>query len=487
MISGRYTLDREVGRGGMGAVWRGEDELLHRPVAIKRIGFAPTGGVDDSSDLVRAEREARLAAMINHPHIVSVYDLVEDDERQWLVMEYVDGTALSTILDTQGAVAPDRAAHLLAQAADALAAAHHAGIVHRDVKPSNMLVTPDDTLKITDFGIARGLEDASLTRTGMVTGSPAYLAPEVASGQSATAASDVWSLGATLFHTLTGRTPYAVDDNVLGTLYRIVNSEPPRLGPGDRLAPLLEHTMALDPSQRWSMTEVRDFLRGSAAPVRDRPAATTDRTAPPTQTLAAVPPTFLESAARRQEERPPASPPPGGGRNRPDDRSRTLPALLVGVAILLVVLLGLGFVVLGGDDGDQDATAPSETPTSAAPSPSDPGPTSPTPSPSPSQEPDAEEMATFVDNYLGTVVADPSSSWQQLTPAFQQASGGFGQYSGFWSNYTSATPRDVSADPDALTVSYTVDYVLADGREDTDQVTLQLAYEGGQYLISGES
>jgi serine/threonine protein kinase len=205
LIAGRYTLDREIGRGGMGAVWLGEDEVLGRPVALKRIGFGPGG---DDLDLDRAEREARLAARLNHPHVVAVYDLVVEGDDRWLVMEYVAGATLAELVRRDGPLTPDQAAPLLRQAADALAAAHEAGIVHRDVKPSNILVTPDGQVKLSDFGIARAQADASLTQTGLVTGSPAYLAPEVASGQQATAASDVWSLGATTYHALSGRPPY---------------------------------------------------------------------------------------------------------------------------------------------------------------------------------------------------------------------------------------------------------------------------------------
>src|SRR3954447_4379406 len=226
----------------MGAVWLGRDDVLGRDVALKRIGMAPGGS---TPDLERAEREARLAARLNHPHVVAVYDLVNDGDDQWLVMEYVEGTTLAALVQRDGALLPDEAAPLLRQVADALAAAHAAGIVHRDVKPSNILVTPDGQVKLSDFGIARAQADASLTQTGLVTGSPASLAPEVASGQQATAASDVWSLGATTFHALAGRPPYDVGENLLGALYRIVHEEPPRLGPAAGwLAPMLLATMA---------------------------------------------------------------------------------------------------------------------------------------------------------------------------------------------------------------------------------------------------
>src|SRR3954465_7434377 len=259
VIAGRYSLEREVGRGGMGAVWLGHDDVLGRAGALKRVGMAPGGS---SPDLVRAEREARLAARLNHPHVVAIFDLVNAGDQQWLVMEYVDGATLAEIVRRDGALTPDQASPVLAQAADALAGAHEAGIVHRDVKPSNMLVTPHGQVKLSDFGIARAEADASLTQTGLVTGSPAYLAPEVASGQMATAAADVWSLGATTHHALSGRPPYEVGDNLMGALYRIVHEDPPRLADAGGLAPLLVSTMTKEPEDRWPMTQVRDFLDG---------------------------------------------------------------------------------------------------------------------------------------------------------------------------------------------------------------------------------
>ncbi len=256
MIAGRYRLEREIGRGGSGTVHLALDEVLGRQVAIKRIGTTP--GSDDV-ERERAEREARLAAALNHPHVVSVFDLVDEDDVRWLVMEYVDGETLNEKVRRTGPLAADDAATLLGQTADALVEAHANGIVHRDVKPSNILIA-DGGAKLNDFGIARSENDASLTQTGLVTGSPAYLAPEVASGSSATPASDVWSLGATLYHAVTGKPPYDVGDNLIGALYKIVHEDPPRLAPEHRMAGLLTVMMTHDPDQRWSMQQVRDDL-----------------------------------------------------------------------------------------------------------------------------------------------------------------------------------------------------------------------------------
>ena len=240
-------------------MWRGRDEVLGRVVALKRIGLLPG---DDHPDVARAEREARLSARLNHPHVVAVFDMVHDEQsdEHWLVMEYVDGVTLSRLVQERGPLSPDDAAPLLWQAADGLTAAHAAGITHRDVKPSNVLIDAAGNAKILDFGIARVETDASLTRTGLMTGSPAYLAPEIASGHRGDSSADVWSLGATTFHVLAGRPPYDIGDHVLGALYRIVNDDPPRLPDAGWMAPLLENTMVKDPAQRWSMEEVREFL-----------------------------------------------------------------------------------------------------------------------------------------------------------------------------------------------------------------------------------
>ncbi len=387
----------------MGAVWLARDEVLGRDVAIKRIGMMPGGG---SPDLERAEREGRLAARLNHPHVVAVFDLVHEGDERWLVMEYVPGVTLGELVRRDGALTPDQAAPLLRQAADALAAAHGAGIVHRDVKPSNILVTGDGQVKLSDFGIARAEADASLTQTGLVTGSPAYLAPEVASGSSATDASDVWSLGATLFHALAGRPPYDVGDNLMGALYRIVNEDPPRLANAGWLAPLLESTMTRAPADRWSMAQVRDFLAaGPSAGIRPVP-------------VAAPPPALAPDPTRTDVLAPPVPPAEPRSRRR---RSRTGPIV---VALVVLILLGvIAWALLS--DQDPEAASPNADNDRTASSPSSPK-TSKEPSP------DADAMEDFISQYLATAPSDPESTFQMLTPEFQRESGGIEGYRGFW-------------------------------------------------------
>jgi eukaryotic-like serine/threonine-protein kinase len=467
LIAGRYTLDREIGRGGMGAVSLGRDEVLGRDVALKRVGWAPGGSMPD---LARAEREARLAARLNHPHVVAVYDLVVEGEEQWLVMEYVEGTTLAALVQRDGPLSADAAAPIMRQAADALAAAHAAGIVHRDVKPSNILVAPDGQVKLSDFGIARAEADASLTQTGLVTGSPAYLSPEVASGQLAQPASDVWSLGATLFHALAGHPPYDVGENVLGALYRIVNEPPPRLADAGWLSPVLLATMSLDPASRWSMAQVRDFLtagpsEGLTAPLPRAAAMPVQEEREPTRQMSQV--TTLA----------PTTPPPDTGRATAR-RSRGGP-IAIAAAAVAIIALAVAAWMLGTRDDDPGAAGPTGKAST----------TSPRPSASASASPNvtADGMRTFVEDYLATVTTDPAAAWQRLTPAFQQESGNFGQYQKFWRGFRSADLVSARPAPDSMQISYTVAYTSDDGKNSTDDVTLTLEGTDGNFKIAAES
>ena len=500
MIAGRYTLEREIGRGGAGVVHLGRDEVLGRPVAIKRMGLLP-GTTED--DVVRAEREARHAAGINHPHVVSILDLVKDDDCYWLVMEHVEGRTLTELIGAEGPLPDARAAGIIAQAADALVEASKAGIVHRDVKPSNVMVSDDDHAKLADFGIARSADDAALTRTGLVTGSPAYIAPEVASGSSATAASDVWSLGATLHHAVVGRAPYDMGDNVLGGLYRIVHDDPPRLPEDHPLAEVMAAMMQKDPALRWPVARVRDELRRVA---RGEGGAAVHDPAPDhetTRTMAAVPVA-------------PAPPPPAPTPVQPVSRTtggRGLPgARLLAVAVL-ALLVGLGAWLWWPEDGDTETAAETAgTGQGRQPQPSEEAPASPDPTEEPSAQPteeptqepteeptqeptqepteepanDAALMRAFVEDYFAQVTSDPESTFERLTPRFQAESGGVGDYAGFWRTIASATVSDVRADPSTLTTSYTIQYVTTSGRTSTQQGRLLLEESDGSYLIADE-
>lgn len=459
MIAGRYSLKSEVGRGGMGVVWRAEDELLGREVALKRIGVLPGGA---SPDLARAEREARLAASLNHPHVVSVFDLVDEPDAQWLVMEYVESRTLAQLVEEHGPMTPDEAAQVLCQAADALAAAHRAGIVHRDVKPSNILVTPTGQAKLTDFGIARASADATLTQTGLVTGSPAYLSPEVATGSSATAATDVWSLGATLIHAVTGRPPYDVQDSLVGALYQIVHEPAPRPESAGWLLPLLEHTMAHDLADRWSMEQVRAFL------ARGHTEAPTPKRSPMT-----APPVIAANPATER---------------RPARAAWVVAVTLAGLTLAVVALGGLGWSLLGPGSGDRDdaASGPAASVSAGSGGAEGPDRAEETDGETAPAKPTRAGMRSFAKRYLATAPVDSPAAWEMLTPGFQAESNGFGGYRSFWSTIESATPLSVTADPRAMTVRYSVAYEKTDGSSFDDEVVLTLLFEDGEYLIAGE-
>jgi serine/threonine protein kinase len=482
-IAGRYTLEAEIGRGGMGAVWRGRDDVLGRTVALKRIGAAP-GGI--TPDAIRAEREAKLAAKLNHANVVAVFDLAEQTtvdglSQQWLVMEYVEGTDLAELVRTRGRLTPDEAAPILAQTANALAAAHGAGIVHRDVKPSNILVAPDGQVKLSDFGIARTAADPSLTQTGLVTGSPAYMSPEVASGQQATPASDVWSWGATLFHALEGHPPYQIGDNLLGALYRIVHEEPPRTPAAGWLAPVLTATMIRDAGQRWPMTRVHDFLEGGPDAHPDVPAVgglADIGLAEPVRTRSYDDGGSTQVLPLSTATSAPPPPPPAPGAGAATESPRRPWALVVGAAVAVVVAMVIAFAIGLHDGGGNDESGGPTTPaasTSGSSSPESPSSAGPT----------EDGMTTFIRDYIDTAVSDPASAFQMLTPEFQDQSNGLQGYEDFWDQVRSAKILSVSADPEALEVSYRYRYVRPGGPT-VDDVTLQLSYEDGTYLIAGE-
>ncbi|WP_106848654.1 serine/threonine-protein kinase [Blastococcus sp. Marseille-P5729] len=313
LIAGRYRLDRPIGRGGMGTVWLCRDEVLDRDVAIKQIGALPG---EDGDGAARARREARLAASLNHPNAVSIYDVIEHDGKPWLVMEYVPAKNLSQIIKERGTLPPSEIAAIAAQIAKALAAAHQLGIVHRDVKPSNILVDELGTAKITDFGIAKGNADPQLTRTGMMAGTPAYFAPELARGRTPAPPSDVWALGATIFHALEGQPPYGLDENTIAMLYRIGVEQPAQPRHAGPLAPALRHLLDTDVNSRWTMAMAADKLRELADPRGN--ISLSEATSQPT--VLETPPTGQVDP--RQHSRPtatnaafggPLTPPPGAG------------------------------------------------------------------------------------------------------------------------------------------------------------------------------
>ncbi|MFT7873230.1 MULTISPECIES: serine/threonine-protein kinase, partial [Amycolatopsis] len=249
----------------MGVVWRATDVRLERTVAIKQI--LPQPGVSETERdnmRQRAMREAKNAARFQHPNAIVVFDIAEHNGDPCLVMEYLDGPSLSTILAEEGTLPLGRVARIGEQVASALVAAHRAGIVHRDVKPGNILIDRTGTAKITDFGISRAAGDMTLTATGLIGGTPAYLAPELARGADPVPSSDVFALGATLYQAIEGTTPYGNTTNQLALLYAAANGQiNPPVQAGAATA-LLMSLLRSEPGERPSMAEARERLAALA-------------------------------------------------------------------------------------------------------------------------------------------------------------------------------------------------------------------------------
>jgi serine/threonine-protein kinase len=258
VLGGRYRLDRELGRGGMGEVFAATDLILHRAVAVKRLhAFAATGGVDAE----RFYREAQALARVNDPNVVSVFDAGAQDGSPYLVMELVDAPTLRSVLDLEGELPPARAVEIATGVARALAAVHAKGVIHRDVKPSNIFVSPAGRVKLADFGIARLASASTLTAAGEVLGSPTYLAPERLGAGDADPRSDLYSLGCVLFEMLVGRPPFQATD-AMAVTYQHVHAQPARVDELDptlppALASLVARLLAKDPEDRpQSATEL---------------------------------------------------------------------------------------------------------------------------------------------------------------------------------------------------------------------------------------
>ncbi|MDX6743776.1 serine/threonine-protein kinase [Actinocorallia sp. A-T 12471] len=262
LLGGRYRLVSEIGRGGMGAVWRARDTMLDRDIAVKEVTFGP-GLTQKEKDVLkqRTLREAKASARLNHPNVVTVHDVVEEEGRPWIVMELVEAPSLQEILDAERTIDPWRAAEIGLQVLDALRAAHNRGILHRDVKPSNILITAGSPARVvlTDFGIAQMEGDVTLTQTGLVMGSPAYIPPERVQGERATAASDLWSLGATLFAAVEGYAPYERPD-AMAALQAALSEPVPRPVNAGRLTRVLEGLLVREPAARMTGDQALPLL-----------------------------------------------------------------------------------------------------------------------------------------------------------------------------------------------------------------------------------
>ncbi|MFK0281524.1 serine/threonine-protein kinase [Streptomyces sp. NPDC090499] len=264
LIAGRYRLADIIGSGGMGRVWRAHDEVLHRAVAIKELTAALYVSEGDQAILLaRTRAEARAAARINHSAVVTVHDVLEHDGRPWIVMELVEGHSLADAVKEQGRIEPREAARIGLWVLRALRAAHSAGVLHRDVKPGNVLIGRDGRVLLTDFGIAQIEGDTTITRTGEVVGSVDYLAPERVRGHDPGPSSDLWALGATLYTAVEGRSPFR-RTSPLTTMQAVVEDEAAEPGAAGPLEPVITALLRKEPAERPSPEEAEQMLAEAA-------------------------------------------------------------------------------------------------------------------------------------------------------------------------------------------------------------------------------
>src|SRR3954454_12545693 len=335
-IAGRYELEGLAGTGGMSSVYCALDTLLERRVALKVLH--PHYG-DDEEYVERFRREARSVAQLSHPNVVTVIDRGQDEDgRQYIVFEYVDGESLKELVDRTGPLPARRVIELALQIAEALAFAHQHGLVHRDVKPQNVLITQDGDAKVTDFGIARSMDvEHGVTQTGTVLGTSNYLSPEQARGQAVTAATDVYSLGVVLYEMLTAEVPFP-GENFVAVAMKHINDEPPsildkRHDVPMRLVAAVERALAKDPAHRFQSmdafaAELRACLAEIGSPDSER-------------TFIAPSPVLRESAPHRSRA--------------PRRRSRW--PLYLFLLLVAAAAIGAGVYFVGGSSGDKSGTS----------------------------------------------------------------------------------------------------------------------------------
>ncbi len=273
LLSGRYRLSADIGRGGMGVVWQARDELLNRDVAVKEVVWPPHfTEAEQQVACQRAVREAQMAGRLAHPNVVRIYDILQEDGHPWIIMELLPYQSLRDLVREEGPLTPARAARVGLGVLAALVAAHARGVLHRDVKPANILVAPDGRVVLTDFGIARAVDSPTFTTLGTLVGSPSYIAPERARGGQSTPAGDLWGLGACLYAAVEGHPPFE-RDAPLATLTAVVVDEPEEAVHAGRLWPVISALLRKDPDERLDAAQTERLLREVAGNDEAAPAA----------------------------------------------------------------------------------------------------------------------------------------------------------------------------------------------------------------------
>ncbi|MEV4572005.1 serine/threonine-protein kinase [Nonomuraea jabiensis] len=425
MVGGRYRLLRTIGRGGMGTVWQAHDEVLGRDVAVKEV-LPPPDLTDPEREVfaVRTFREARAAGRVAHPGVATVYDVLEENGHPWIVMQLVHSRTLGEQIREDGPMSPAAAADIGLQLLEALRAAHAAGVLHRDVKPDNVLLTEDGRAVLTDFGIATTEDEAPVTSTGVLLGTPAFMAPERAAGSQAQPSSDLWSVGVTLYMAVEGHSPFQ-RDNPLATLGAVLHAEPEPLARAGVLGPVLLGLLRKNPAERMSLEEAEQRLAAiltGAAPERTGPLAggVPVRTGP-----------LMEPGATGPAGAGPAGSGPGGsgpgaaGPGAASPRRRGLPLAVIAAGALVVAAVTGGAAWWSSGRARELPQEPGPAPAvvTAGPSTHDPSTGTPqltsTPSPSDSSPPDSSapySSPPAVDGRHRTPTGDRKDPTREPTP-----------------------------------------------------------------------
>lgn len=425
-FGGRYELQSRIAIGGMGEVWKATDLVIGRTIAIKILKDEYLG---DPGFLERFRAEARHAALVNHEGIANVYDYGEEDGSAYLVMELVPGEALSTVLERERVLSTDKVLDIVAQTALALHAAHAAGLVHRDVKPGNLLITPDGRVKITDFGIARIADQVPLTATGQVMGTVQYLSPEQASGQPASPATDIYSLGIVAYECLAGRRPFTGESQVAIAMAQI-NDTPPELPvtvaepvrnlvysciakkPADRPATAAHLARA---AQALRSGDVRGAALAVPSVIGDLPATQATTVLPSNQGATQATTVLPSNSMTNLATTPFASVDDAVPADEPRKRSPWTWPLVALIVILAVVIAGTIFALTTGG-GPQAQPTPSAT-RSTTPSPS------PSPTPTPSVTPTSNTVVITKSDYVGRPFSDVETALDQLGMGVRRTDG----------------------------------------------------------------